>query len=83
MFGFFGKQQTKETEMFRDCSAFQTLEKHALEVKKTHLRDLLQDETRCKQLLTVQEGIYMDYARQRVETKTMDLLHRIFMDYLN
>lgn len=39
----------------------------------SHLRDLLNDEKRCMSLIKESEGIYFDFTRQRVTSKTMEV----------
>ncbi len=49
------------------------------DVQSTHLRDLLNDESRNNSLFVEQEGIVLDYSRQRVLPQTMDLLFSKYM----
>ena len=44
------------------------------EIEQTHLRDLLQDEARCEALIAEHNRIYLDFARQRMTPRTMELL---------
>jgi glucose-6-phosphate isomerase len=55
-------------------SEWRALEAHAVEIKKTHLRDLLQDTDRNAALVAAYEDILMDFSRERVTPRTMDLL---------
>jgi len=50
------------------------LQKHAEYIKTTHLRDLLQDKERCDGMFAEHDGVYLDYARQRIDKETMKLL---------
>ena len=55
--------------------AIEALRAHVQEdVAPLHLRDLLQDEARSETCTGEACGIYLDYARQKVTPKTMDLL---------
>jgi len=40
----------------------------------SHLKDLLSDEKRCKALIKEQQGLYLDFSRQRL---TLDTLTRL------
>jgi glucose-6-phosphate isomerase len=44
------------------------------EIQATHLRELLEDAERCRRLQRRAEGIIFDFARQRVDDRTIDLL---------
>mmetsp|Transcript_5205 Transcript_5205/g.8552 ORF Transcript_5205/g.8552 Transcript_5205/m.8552 type:complete len:553 (-) Transcript_5205:443-2101(-) len=50
---------------------------HVAEIDGFHLRYLLKDEKRAALLTTEFEGIYLDYSRQRVTDKTIDLLLKL------
>ena len=50
------------------------LQQHADYIKSTHLRELLKDPERCDAMYASDNGVYLDYARQRATLKTMDLL---------
>ena len=53
------------------------LVKHKAEIDKTHLRDLITDAERCKALTVEYNGVYCDYARQRVTPETMKKLYKL------
>jgi glucose-6-phosphate isomerase len=55
-------------------SAWQSLRNHVAEIDLTHLRDLLLDTARSSAFTAEHNGIFLDYARQRITTQTMDLL---------
>jgi len=57
-----------------DTPAWHALKEHVAEIDQLHLRDLMQDERRCMSLIKESEGIYIDFTRQRVTSKTMELL---------
>ncbi|KAJ8614475.1 hypothetical protein CTAYLR_000858 [Chrysophaeum taylorii] len=59
----------------RERPEWRALEAHAEEMKATHLRELVEDEERCARLfLEGPCGLVVDYARQKVTTRTMELL---------
>ena len=53
------------------------LVKHKEDIDKTHLRDLITDAERCKALTVEYNGVYCDYARQRVTPETMKKLYKL------
>ena len=53
---------------------WKNLEQHAEAIQDTHLRDLLKDAERSDALYATHDGVYLDYARQRVTLETMQLL---------
>ncbi|NJM32112.1 MAG: hypothetical protein HC848_03590 [Limnobacter sp.] len=55
-------------------SAWQTLTRHATEIRATHLRELLADAGRFAAFTCEAEGLLLDYTRQRVNGRTMELL---------
>lgn len=57
--------------------AWKALEAHAEEIKATHLRDLMQDDARVKSMYAEYDGVALDYSRQRVTEKTMELLWQL------
>jgi len=56
---------------------WERLETHAQQIiSQLHLRDLLQDTDRCNSMYAVtDDGMYLDYSRQRVTKETMQLLY--------
>ncbi|CAH0476821.1 unnamed protein product [Peronospora belbahrii] len=60
--------------MISDTSAWKALTEHVTEIKATHLRTLLTDDTRNASMRMEQEDIYFDFSRQNATTKTLDLL---------
>eukprot|EP00804_Cyclotella_cryptica_P017530 CCRYP_006702-RB/>CCRYP_006702-RB protein AED:0.16 eAED:0.16 QI:0/0.5/0.33/1/1/1/3/148/670 len=50
------------------------LQRHAQQIKSTHLRDLLQDPERCDAMWAEHDGVYYDYSRQQATLETMELL---------
>lgn len=76
------------SEQIAATPEWKALVEHVSEIEDTHLRDLLVDEDRCasmilqmptREFLDTNQGnfkptILLDYSRQRVTTKTMELL---------
>lgn len=60
-----------ETEPWRD------LKSHTEDIKKAHLRDLMNDSERCKSLMVEFDEILLDYSRQRIFQETMKKLFRL------
>lgn len=56
---------------------WEALKQEKLEIDKTHLRDLLGDAARCEALTVEYNGVYCDYARQRVTPETMKKLYAL------
>jgi glucose-6-phosphate isomerase len=68
--------------MNRKCRStmpeWRALRKHAAEMKKLHLRDLFAaDPGRGSRFAVEAEGIYLDYSKNPVTAKTMDLLFKL------
>eukprot|EP00227_Mantoniella_beaufortii_P020363 CAMPEP_0197580612 /NCGR_PEP_ID=MMETSP1326-20131121/4364_1 /TAXON_ID=1155430 /ORGANISM="Genus nov. species nov., Strain RCC2288" /LENGTH=611 /DNA_ID=CAMNT_0043144395 /DNA_START=127 /DNA_END=1962 /DNA_ORIENTATION=+ len=54
------------------------LEEHVKnDIEKTHLRDLIMDKERCDGLTVEYNGVYCDFARQRVTKETMAKLYQL------
>mmetsp|Transcript_2380 Transcript_2380/g.3986 ORF Transcript_2380/g.3986 Transcript_2380/m.3986 type:complete len:665 (+) Transcript_2380:135-2129(+) len=60
-----------------DTAEWKALEKHVGAIEKTHLRELLKDDVRFKKCVLEHNGIYVDFARQRVTEETLDLLEEL------
>ncbi len=54
-----------------ETSQWKALELHTNIINSTHLKTLLQDETRCAALSAEHEGIVLDYSRERILPSTM------------
>lgn len=62
-------------KLISESNAWQALEKHvAEEVKHLHLRELLQDSERSQVLSLEYDHIFLDYSRQILQLRTLDLL---------
>ncbi|MCO5591667.1 hypothetical protein L7F22_045658 [Adiantum nelumboides] len=53
------------------------LQSQVAAVKKTHLRELLKDEERCKSMIMPFDGILLDYSRQQVTAEIMKKLFNL------
>jgi len=57
---------------------WQKLKLHASEdIAGCHLRDLMKDSERCSQLTASTDNLVMDFSRQSVQPKTMDMLFEL------
>lgn len=63
--------------MINRTEAWKTLNKHAQEIKKTHLRDLLTDGKRVRGLTFKAEGVLLDCSRQNATSETLPLLLKL------
>lgn len=71
----FGLPQSAMATLICDSSEWKDLQSQASTVTKNHLRKLLQDEERCKSMITDFEGMLLDYSRQQV---TKDIMEKLF-----
>ncbi len=55
-------------------AAWQKLQAHFSEIKDIHLRELFKDEQRAEQFTIKWEDLYVDYSKNRITGKTLDLL---------
>ena len=62
------------SELASRLPEWQALRKHLRTVRRTHLRDLLSDEERTEETRLEHDGLVFDFSRQRVTSKTVDLL---------
>jgi glucose-6-phosphate isomerase len=59
----------------RETEAWRALERHAEEIRGTHLRDLFaSDANRGERLSVEAEGLYLDYSKNRITDETLKLL---------
>lgn len=66
-----------DLETIADTEEWMHLKEHVEEIKQTHLRDLLADDARCMSLIKEGEGMYLDFSRQRVTGRTIELLMKL------
>ena len=66
---------TAGTKSLTEHPAWRTLQAHYEEVRDLHLRKLFADDPRRGEQMTVEAaGIYLDYSKNRITTKTLGLL---------
>jgi glucose-6-phosphate isomerase len=66
---------TKTTTPLRQRAAFSALREHHAEIAGAHLRDLFaSDPARGTRLTAEAAGLYLDYSKQRVTDRTLELL---------
>ncbi|MEW5303608.1 MAG: hypothetical protein WDW36_006284 [Sanguina aurantia] len=68
------EQPAVKGKLISDSPAWLALQEHVAEIENVHLRDLLSDDARCMNLIKENEGIYVDFTRQCVTPKTVELL---------
>ncbi|MEV4516341.1 hypothetical protein AB0K00_46180 [Dactylosporangium sp. NPDC049525] len=62
----------------RKCSSWQALESHYAEIGGRHLRDLFaEDPQRGERLCAEAAGLYLDYSKNRITDRTLQLLTRL------
>ena len=64
-----------QTALISSTAEWRALREHVDAIDKTHLRDLIADAERCGDLVIETEGLYCDFARQRVTGETMNKLY--------
>ncbi|KAJ4966341.1 hypothetical protein NE237_018190 [Protea cynaroides] len=57
-----------------DTQPWKDLKAHVEDIKKTHLRDLMNDHERCKSMMLEFDGLDLDYSRQCANEHTMEKL---------
>src|SRR5207245_10554693 len=61
-----------------ETSAWTALQSHHKTVSKLHLRQLFDDDPKRGERMTAEAaGIYLDYSKNRITDKTLDLLHQL------
>ncbi|XXG45603.1 hypothetical protein AAC387_Pa02g0645 [Persea americana] len=63
--------------LISDTEPWKDLKGHVEEIKKSHLRDLMNDSTRCNSMMVEFDGILLDYSRQRIYQDSMEKLFRL------
>uniref|UniRef100_A0A1D1ZJP1 Glucose-6-phosphate isomerase n=1 Tax=Anthurium amnicola TaxID=1678845 RepID=A0A1D1ZJP1_9ARAE len=63
--------------LIRDTEEWKGLKNHVEDIKKTHLRQLMSDDERCKSMMAEFDGIVLDYSRQRAQQETMEQLFKL------
>ncbi|XP_043708979.1 glucose-6-phosphate isomerase, cytosolic isoform X2 [Telopea speciosissima] len=57
-----------------DTQPWKDLKAHVEDIKKMHLRDLMNDHERCKSMMLEFDGVHLDYSRQCANEHTMEKL---------
>ncbi|KAE8656042.1 Glucose-6-phosphate isomerase, cytosolic 1 [Hibiscus syriacus] len=65
------------TTLICDTQPWKDLKAHVEDIKKTHLRDLMNDKERCEQMMVEFDGMFLDYSRQCATLDTMDKLYKL------
>ncbi|XP_062099432.1 glucose-6-phosphate isomerase, cytosolic-like isoform X1 [Humulus lupulus] len=63
--------------LISDTEAWKELKAHAEEIKKTHLRDLMNDAQRCQSMMVEFDGLLLDYSRQNATLSTIEKLFKL------
>ena len=58
-------------------STIRSLEENYKKLEKTHLRKLLSDNTRNKNLLTKLDNVILDYTHEKIDEETISLLEKL------
>jgi len=64
----------QDYEYISETAQWLALKEHVSTIDRTHLRELMKDEERFKECLMEHNGVYVDFSRQRVTKKTLELL---------
>ena len=65
----------ERNQLVSSSQEWKRLQKHAEYIRGTHLRDLLKNHYRSEALYATHDGVYLDYARNRITLETMKLLY--------
>ncbi|KAG8503108.1 hypothetical protein CXB51_000887 [Gossypium anomalum] len=65
------------TTLICDTHPWKDLKAHTEDIKKTHLRDLMNDKERCESMMVEFDGMFLDYSRQCATLETMDKLYKL------
>ncbi|XP_039055527.1 glucose-6-phosphate isomerase, cytosolic 2-like [Hibiscus syriacus] len=65
------------TTLICDTQPWKDLKAHVEDIKKTHLRDLMNNKERCEQMMVEFDGMFLDYSRQCATLDTMDKLYKL------
>jgi glucose-6-phosphate isomerase len=66
---------TKEASPLKALSAWKALKDHHQALRKRHLRELFADDPKRGERMTIEaEGLYLDYAKNRITDETLRLL---------
>jgi glucose-6-phosphate isomerase len=73
----FLSQYVARRQLVSSTAEWKRLQKHAEQMENIHLRDLLKDKERSDAFYAEEDGVYVDYSRQRASFETMDLLFQL------
>ncbi|ONK74492.1 uncharacterized protein A4U43_C03F6830 [Asparagus officinalis] len=65
------------TALICDTEPWKDLKSHVEDIKKTHLRNLMNDVDRCKSMMVEFDGLILDYTRQCARKDTMQKLFKL------
>ncbi|CAL0327027.1 unnamed protein product [Lupinus luteus] len=65
------------TSLISDTPEWNDLKAHVEEIKNTHLRNLLTDDSRSQSFLLDSDGIVLDYSRQQATVETIQKLFQL------
>ncbi|PPD80550.1 hypothetical protein GOBAR_DD22520 [Gossypium barbadense] len=65
------------TTLICDTQPWKDLKAHTEDIKKTHLRDLMNDKERCESMMVEFDGMFLDYSRQCATLETIDKLYKL------
>ncbi|XP_039053315.1 glucose-6-phosphate isomerase, cytosolic-like isoform X1 [Hibiscus syriacus] len=74
---FLHHAEMASTTLICDTQPWKDLKAHVEDIKKTHLRDLMNDKERCEQMMVEFDGMFLDYSRQCATLDTMDKLYKL------
>ncbi|KAM6557557.1 hypothetical protein CsatB_004576 [Cannabis sativa] len=63
--------------LISDMEAWKELKAHVEDIKKTHLRDLMNDAQRCQSMMVEFDGLLLDYSRQNATLATIEKLFKL------
>ncbi|KAL7604536.1 glucose-6-phosphate isomerase, cytosolic [Lactuca sativa] len=63
--------------LISDTAPWKDLKAHVADINKTHLRDLMSDNDRCKSMMLEFDDIFLDYSRQCATLDTMSKLFKL------
>ncbi|KAM6588643.1 hypothetical protein CsatA_011248 [Cannabis sativa] len=63
--------------LISDMEAWKELKAHVEDIKKTHLRDLMNDTQRCQSMMVEFDGLLLDYSRQNATLATIEKLFKL------
>ena len=72
-----GETLSADNMAFTSTDAWKALENHVHDIDQTHLKDLLTDSARCDAFLAEHDGLFLDYARQRMTADTRAKLFQL------